>query len=176
MKRYAPEILVAALVVGAAAAAAGAVLAGIGGPAEPKVVPRVVGQRLDVAVANMDAHGLSHRTVGGGTFGVVVRSHWQVCSQVPRPGMKAAEVKLIVERACPSVPPVHAGVVPDIEYESLDEAEAELRSAGLGYEVNADDEILVRSNWQVCDQDPAPGEWARSVELYVDKDCDDWDW
>jgi len=174
VKRHGQEIALAALIVGAAAAAAGAILVDVD-RREPKVVPRVVGQQLDVAIADLDARGLRHRTVGGGSFGVVVPSHWQVCSQAPRGGTKAVEATLVVERACSRVPPVRTAVVPDVEYESLDQAEAELRFGGLGFEVSADDEIVVRSHWQVCDQEPAPGEWARSVELYVSKDCEDWD-
>ena len=34
--------------------------------------------------------------------------------------------------------------------------------------------VILRSRWQVCDQDPAPGEWGATVELYVEQDC--WDW
>jgi hypothetical protein len=30
----------------------------------------------------------------------VVRSHWYVCDQEPRPGKKARTVRLIVERDC----------------------------------------------------------------------------
>ena len=77
-----------------------AVLAGCGGAAEPRRVPDVRGQRLDVAEARLDARGLQWEEVGGGAFGVVVRSDWYVDDQIPRPGRKATTVRLIVERNC----------------------------------------------------------------------------
>ena len=77
-----------------------AVLAGCGGVAEPKRVPDVRGQRLDVAEARLDARGLQWEEIGGGVFGVLVRSNWYVDDQIPRPGKKATTVRLIVERNC----------------------------------------------------------------------------
>ena len=75
-------------------------LAGCGGSAEPVPVPDVRGQRLDVAEARLDARGLQWEEIGGGAFGVLVRSHWYVDDQIPRPGRKATTVRLIVERNC----------------------------------------------------------------------------
>jgi len=75
-----------------------ALLAGCGGTARPKRVPDVRYERLDVAEARLDARGLSWEEIGGGTFGVVVRSHWYVREQVPAPGGKATTVRLVVER------------------------------------------------------------------------------
>jgi hypothetical protein len=75
-----------------------ALLAGCGGTAQPKRVPNVRGERLDVAEARLDARGLDWEEVGGGTFGVVVRSHWYVREQIPAPGRKATTVRLVVER------------------------------------------------------------------------------
>ena len=77
-----------------------AVLAGCGGAAEPRRVPDVRGQRLDVAEARLDARGLQWEEIGGGVFGVVVRSNWYVDDQIPKPGKKATTVRLIVERNC----------------------------------------------------------------------------
>jgi hypothetical protein len=73
-------------------------LAGCGGTAQPKRVPNVRGERLDLAEARLDARGLGWEEVGGGTFGVVVRSHWYVREQIPAPGHKATTVRLVVER------------------------------------------------------------------------------
>jgi PASTA domain-containing protein len=73
-------------------------VAGCGGTAAPKRVPDVRGERLDVAEARLDARGLGWEEVGGGTFGVVVRSHWYVREQLPEPGRKATTVRLVVER------------------------------------------------------------------------------
>jgi hypothetical protein len=77
-----------------------ALLAGCGGSADvlPKRVPDLRGERLDVAEARLDARGLRWEEIGGGTFGVVVRSHWYVRDQIPAPGKQAAIVRLIVER------------------------------------------------------------------------------
>ncbi len=72
--------------------------AGCGGTAEPKRVPDVRGERLDIAEARLDARGLGWEEVGGGTFGVVVRSNWYVREQLPKPGRKASTVRLVVER------------------------------------------------------------------------------
>lgn len=158
-----PVLVVAGLFVAAAC-----------GQKEPHVVPNVTGLRLDAAQARLDARDLENDVAGGGTFGVVIRSHWQVCNQVPRPGTRAARVTLVVERACPAIPPRRSTVVPDVEYETLDDAEAELAEAGLGYEVEADGVIVARSNWTVCTQEPEAGEWGDVVELYVEHgDC--WD-
>lgn len=162
------RLVLAALLVAVVAAGCGAT--------EPKTVPNVTGLQLDAAQARLDARGLDHDIAGGGTFGVILRSHWQVCDQEPRPGRKASEVTLVVERACSTVPPRRSTVVPDVEYESLDEAEAELAHAGLGYEVESDGVIFARSNWTVCNQEPAAGEWGDTVELYVEHGDDCWDW
>jgi hypothetical protein len=63
------------------------------------VEPNVTGQRLDVAEMHLDAKRLRYREVGGGTFGVVVRSNWNVCSQEPSAGAKnPGRVNLIVGR------------------------------------------------------------------------------
>ena len=79
---------------------AAALLVGCGGTAEPKRVPDVRGQRLDIAEARLDARGLQWEEIGGGVFGVVVRSNWYVDEQIPRPGAKTTTVRLIVVRDC----------------------------------------------------------------------------
>ena len=77
-----------------------ALLAGCGGGARAKRVPDVRGERLDLAEARLEARGLRWEEVGGGTFGVVVRSHWYVEEQIPKPGTRATTVRLVVERGC----------------------------------------------------------------------------
>jgi beta-lactam-binding protein with PASTA domain len=159
-----------ALLVGTASTL---LLAGCG-KASPKAVPDVTGRQLDAAEASLDGLGLRHSVVGGGSFGVAVRSNWQVCEQHPSPGITASEVKLVVARSCDLVPPSsRSAVVPDVEYEALDEAEEQLIAAGLGWDVEAQGRIVGRSRWQVCDQDPEPGQWADTVELYVARSCDE---
>ena len=48
---------------------------------DPTVVPDVAGERLDVAVEELEDEGLAYEVIGGGAFGVVVKSNWRVCSQ-----------------------------------------------------------------------------------------------
>jgi beta-lactam-binding protein with PASTA domain len=134
------------------------------GSTQPAAVPDVTGKRLDVAEDTLDASGLRYRTAGGGAFGIIVRSHWYVCEQIPTPNVRATNVTLTVARSCS---------VPDVVGESLEEAEDELRDAGIDVRAHSLDgePIIVESLWTVCDQEPAPGAPAQSVELYVAHDC-----
>jgi hypothetical protein len=63
-------------------------------------IPDVRGQRLDVAEQLLRDRGLEYRELGGGTFGILVRSNWEVCDQDPDPGARARQVRLIVDRDC----------------------------------------------------------------------------
>jgi hypothetical protein len=63
-------------------------------------VPNLVGERLDVAEDKLDQLGLNYKEIGGGTFGIVVRSNWTVCQTEPASGGQAARVRLIVDRDC----------------------------------------------------------------------------
>jgi hypothetical protein len=66
-------------------------------------VPDETGERLDVAEDDLDGAGLNYTEIGGGTFGIVVKSNWTVCEQKPSAGSKVREgarVKLIVDREC----------------------------------------------------------------------------
>jgi hypothetical protein len=148
------------------------VLAGCGGTADPKPVPDVRGQRLDLAEDRLDARGLDWEEIGGGTLGVVIRSHWWVCDQQPAPGKLGRTVKLVVERECPS-PPVQSQVVPNVAGESLEDANDQLDALGIGHDAETyhDDEPLIDDFWEVCSQYPAGGERASFVELYVARDC-----
>ncbi len=147
-------------------------LAGCGGTAEPKRVPDVRGERLDLAEDRLDARGLDWEEIGGGTLGIVIRSHWWVCEQVPKPGRLGRTVKLVVDRECPSVPP-QPPVVPDVTGLSLEDADDELDDLGIAHDAETydDDVPLVEQLWEVCSQDPAPGTRGSYVELYVDRDC-----
>jgi beta-lactam-binding protein with PASTA domain len=147
-------------------------LAGCGNPSQ-KVVPALKGMRLDVAENTLDSVGVGYQTIGGGAFGIVIRSHWTVCSQSPRPGSIASSVTLYVERTCPREA---AGVVPDVQWDSLDNAREELEADGFQVEAETldGDAILVEANWTVCDQTPEPGYRGRTVVLDVAHDC--WDY
>jgi hypothetical protein len=155
-------------------------LAGCGGDAEPRVVPDVRGERLDVAEEHLDDAGLAYEEIGGGTFGIVVRSRWRVCDQEPQPGRRATEVRLIVGRHCPmppgasqcDPPPRVPPVVPDVVGEDVDDAERLLAAERIAAETYPD--VLdppAKRLWEVCDQEPDAGERAWHIELYVERSC-----
>jgi beta-lactam-binding protein with PASTA domain len=150
---------------GATALCAALLVAGTAcGSTQPAAVPDVTGKRLDVAEDTLDAAGLRYRTAGGGAFGIIVRSHWYVCEQTPPPTALATHVTVTVARSCS---------VPDVVGESLEEAEDQLRDAGIDVSAHSLDgeSIIVESLWTVCDQEPAAGVPAQPVELYVAHDC-----
>lgn len=64
-------------------------------------------------------------------------------------------------------------VVPDVRGAPLDRAENMLADQKLDFhETGATGlGVLVRSNWTVCAQRPAPGKLARTVELTVARSC-----
>jgi beta-lactam-binding protein with PASTA domain len=147
-------------------------VAGCGGR-EARTVPDVAGQRLDVAQEELDDLGLGSEVIGGGTFGVVVRSHWRVCEQHPSPGRVAKSVELVVARSCPGrhVP----GTVPNVAGLRLDVAKDLLVEDDLAFDVYEEGlgDVVIESNWTVCSQYPAPGAVADEVELYVERSCED---
>lgn len=64
-------------------------------------VPNVVGLRLDVARDRIEGEGFEVERSGGGLFGVVVESNWQVERQAPAAGTRLAHgatVELAVDR------------------------------------------------------------------------------
>ena len=137
------------------------------GQAEPRAVPDVRGERLDVAERRLDDAGLEYERVGGGTLGVVVRSNWEVCDQEPAPGRRATRVRLIVDRHCPPPPrPTH--VIPDLTGDELEAARARLDEREIPYRIVG----WRRGTPVVCDQDPAGGRRAQEVVLHVAPDCD----
>ena len=79
-----------------------ALLNGCGDDA-PIDIPDVVGERLDVAIEELQDVGLEGEAIGGGVFGIVEESNWHVCEQRPAAGQSAEapdSVKLVVEREC----------------------------------------------------------------------------
>jgi beta-lactam-binding protein with PASTA domain len=64
-------------------------------------------------------------------------------------------------------------VVPDVRGQRLDHAERVLAEQQLDWreEGASGVEALVRSNWEVCSQAPAPGKLARRVILRVARSC-----
>ncbi len=65
-----------------------ATLADSGGAATPSgvTVPALTGQRLDLAEQRLDDLGLNYTEEGGGLFGVIIPSDWNVCSTSPGEG------------------------------------------------------------------------------------------
>src|SRR5262245_17629271 len=64
-------------------------------------VPNVTGRYLDVAENRLIANGLIPVEKGGGFFGILVKSNWQVCTQSPSPGRvvgRGSKVSLFVAR------------------------------------------------------------------------------
>lgn len=58
----------------------------------------LIGERLDVAEAELSQAGISYTEVGGGTFGIVVKSDWVVCQTKPEAGQPVnGSVQLIVD-------------------------------------------------------------------------------
>src|SRR5262245_60739783 len=83
----------------AASLAVGLLASGCAGT-RARRVPDVTGERLDVAEELLDGAGVRYEAVGGGVFGVIVRSRWIVCRQLPRAGATASSVRLVVARSC----------------------------------------------------------------------------
>jgi hypothetical protein len=147
------------------------------GEARSRPVPNVAGLRLDIAEDTLDAKDFRYRTVGGGAFGIVVRSHWIVCKQHPIARTVSTSVTLYVARSCP---PRRTAVAPDVVGAELDYAQIVVQQTGLQVRSESvdGDPIILKSRWLVCDQSPEAGKRARAVELYVAhnwNECDE-DW
>lgn len=143
------------------------VLAGCGSRSvESKPLPDLVGMNLRAAEETLDSRGLDHDAIGGGSFGIIVRSNWRVCRQDPVAGKTAKGVTVYVARRCT------AGM-PDVRRLSLEDADDELERAGVEWtaETPDGDPVIVKRLWRVCDQER---ESARSVSLYVDRECSGW--
>ena len=68
------------------------------------IMPNVTGLQLDLAESNLQHAGIDPAKitiVGAGTFGIVVKSNWQVCTQAPAPGEAMSSTpQLKVGRTC----------------------------------------------------------------------------
>jgi beta-lactam-binding protein with PASTA domain len=160
------------LITGLAAAGAAivviAIIASSGGfgHGSAHVVPDLRGQRLDLAEARVDAIGLDSDTRGGGTFGIVIRSHWRVCAQEPLPGRTARDVLLIVDREC-------QWDVPDVTDQTLRQAEEAFARRGTPYVVDYPGGKPPRpgTHLEVCVEYPEYGSTSTPVELHVNRIC-----
>jgi beta-lactam-binding protein with PASTA domain len=64
-------------------------------------VPALVGERLDVAKDRLDRAGFDPDVEGGGVFGIVDESNWEVVTQDPGPGVvleQGSSVHIRVEK------------------------------------------------------------------------------
>ena len=67
--------------------------------ADTPKVPDLTGQALDVAEDQLDSEGIDHETIGGGLFGIIDASAWEVCATDPPAGEDASGgVTLYVQR------------------------------------------------------------------------------
>jgi hypothetical protein len=70
---------------------------------QPSVMPDVVGKALDAALSDIKHAGVKDdvKITGGGVFGIVDKSNWQVCEQSPGVGSTVTDApSLTVDRAC----------------------------------------------------------------------------
>lgn len=89
------------------------------------VMPDVKGEKLDVALSDIKHAGFQDKVdiAGGGTFGVVVKSNWTVCDQLPAAGQTIKAPRLTVDRDCGGgtttiyAPPTTEYVPPTTVYE-----------------------------------------------------------
>lgn len=151
-----------------------ALLAACGGSAEPApaAMPSVIGERLDVAYSDLKAVGVEQgdiEVVGGGTFGVLDESNWQVCEQRPAAGGDIANVRLVIDRTCPdatgsagSGQDAASFTMPNLVGMGLQDAQDLLQSQG-SYLLDQQDASglgrlqMIDSNWKVCTQSPSAG-------------------
>lgn len=76
---------------------------GSGTPPPLATVPDLAGARLDHAERMLGRFGVDHDTSGGGTFGIIDRGNWTVCTTTPAAGAALtpdSSVKLFVEHSC----------------------------------------------------------------------------
>lgn len=76
-------------------------LAGCGSEKDP-AMPDVTGKKLDVAQSDIKRAGFAQdvEVLGGGAFGALKESNWEVCEQTPAPGKPLKTPRLTVERDC----------------------------------------------------------------------------
>jgi hypothetical protein len=75
---------------------------GTGGTSGPGgvTIPSLTGERLDVAEQRLDELGLNYTEEGGGLFGVIIPSDWNVCSTSPGEGSVVSPGSTVRLEAC----------------------------------------------------------------------------
>lgn len=116
---------------------------------QQSVMPDVVGEQLDVAQSDIERAGFEDdvEVVGGGMFGVVDESNWQVCEQLPAAGEVVTDVpRLTVDRSCDDAKD-GPGDTPTEEPEELETEAAEAYVyTGPPYEVVVVDDDITAAN------------------------------
>lgn len=101
-------------------------LAGCGGtPAEAPTMPDVVGLKLDAALSDIKRAGIKDKVevLGGGVFGIVDESNWEVCEQLPEAGAAPTDApRLSVERSCGGDEPSETSPAPESSVEPSEES------------------------------------------------------
>jgi len=103
-------------------------LTGCGSDQPATIMPDVTGQRLDVALSDIERAGFKSdvEVLGGGMFGVIDESNWEVCDQSPTSGTVVTDApRLTVDRSCGDT----AEESPEPEAETTDPGESASASA-----------------------------------------------
>jgi PASTA domain len=141
-------------------------------PPLERVVPDLAGLRIGRAETVLARRELSFSVESRFGEALSAPPRGVVCEQEPPAGARASHVVLYVARDCaaPAPPPL----VPNVIGEDLDDAQALLEERGIRYAVfPADVEPDRRRLYEVCEQDPAPGEEGGFVDLEIARDCGD---
>lgn len=87
-------VVLLCLGIGAGVAEAGK---SVGVAATANKVPNVTNLALPAAEHELRKDGIGYRTKGGGIFGIILKSDWGVCAQIPRAGsVVRGKVELVV--------------------------------------------------------------------------------
>lgn len=161
---------------GAAVVLAALMCSGCSSKAE--TVPKVAGERLDVAKHLVEEAGLDHEVIGGGFLDAILPDdRWTVCEQRPIAGSSTKDtesVMLVIDDECDVVGGLEGGKMPDLRGQRLDVAQIDLVRRGIGYRVFADGSLLGvvdAGSWIVCETKPRAGVWLKVTKLYVERSC-----
>lgn len=78
-------------------------LVGCGAEEPAPVMPDTIGKKLDVALSDIRRAGYSEEpeVLGGGIFGIIDKTAWVVCEQLPEAGTSISDTpRLTVDRSC----------------------------------------------------------------------------
>jgi Domain of unknown function (DUF4839)/PASTA domain len=120
---------------------------GLAGCGPDPVMPDVTGKRLDVAKSDIKHAGFKDKVevLGGGVFGVIRESGWQVCDQSPAAGKVVTDApRLTVDRSCgdgsePTESPSESAVAPSEQPSESDPSPTESATAEIVTAENSKD-------------------------------------